>query len=239
MAGKIDRAPVPSDSAAREAERSKLKNIIRLRPDSVERAWTTAISKHLGIESKSHLFTMADGLSATAVWLKPIGAPDNAPVTIILDDRGKAASAERIAYRLNRGEQVLAIDLAFTGDAWKGETVSDLQQLVYGAGERPIGLETAELIEIARLMKNRAHQEKVRLESSGIRSQVVSLLGSAFEPGMFSEVITRDGMRSLDYVLQKPVEYEAAPDLFCLDLLRETNLDRLTALSVPVRVLNE
>jgi dienelactone hydrolase len=238
MAGRIDRAPVPSDSALREAERSKLKNIIRLRPDTVERVWTTAISKHQGIESKSHLFTMGDGLSATAVWLKPIGAPDNVPVTIILDDKGKAASAERIADRLNRGEQVLAIDLAFTGEAWKGETVSDLQQLVYGAGERPIGIETSELIEIVRLMKNRAQQQKVRLESSGIRSQVVSLLASALEPGMFSEIIIRDGMQSLDYVLQKPVEYETAPDLFCLDLLRETNLDRLTTLS-PVRVVNE
>jgi hypothetical protein len=239
LSGQIDRAPLPSDSAARDAERNKLKNIIRLQSDHVERTWTTAISKHQGIESKSHLFTMADGLTATAVWLKPISAPANAPVTIILDDKGRAAAAERVADCLNRGEQVLALDLAFTGDAWKGETVSDLEQLVYATGARPIGVETAELIEIVRSMRDRAHQTKVRLESSGIRSQVVSLLASALEPDMFSELLSRNGMQSLDYVLQKPVEYEAAPDLFCLDLLRETNLDRLTALSAPVRVRNE
>jgi dienelactone hydrolase len=239
MAGQIDRPPLPSNSSRREAERNKLKNIIRLRPDHVERSWTTAISKHQGIESKSHLFTMNDGLSATAVWLKPISAPENAPATIILEDRGKAASAGRVAERLNRGEQVLATDLAFMGDAWKDDTVWELQQLVSATGERPIGLETAELIEVVRLMRVRAHQTKVRLESSGIRSQVVSLLAAALEPDIFSEVITRNGMQSLDYVLQKPVEYEAAPDLFCLDLLRATNVDRLTALSAPVRVLNE
>lgn len=239
MAGRIDRPPLPTDSAARDTERNKLKNTIRLRPDRIERAWTTAISKHLGIESKSHLFTMADGLTATAVWLKPIAAPDTVPVTIILDDKGKAAPADRIADRLNRGEQVLAVDLAFTGDAWKADTVPDLQQLVSATGERPIGIETSELIEIVRFMGNRAHQPKVRLESNGIRSQVVCLLASALEPAMFSELITRNGMQSLDYVLQKPVEYEAAPDLFCLDLFRETNLDRLVALSAPVRVLNE
>jgi len=67
MAGQINRAPLSSDSAGRDRERSELKKIVRLRPDSVERIWTTAISKHLGIESKSHLFSMADGLSATAV----------------------------------------------------------------------------------------------------------------------------------------------------------------------------
>jgi hypothetical protein len=122
---------------------------------------------------------------------------------------------------------------------WKGETVTDLQQLVYATGARPIGVETAELIEIVRFIGNRAHHTKVRLESSGIRSQVVSLLASALEPTMFSELVNRDGMQSLDYVLQKPVAYEAAPDLFCLDLLRETNIDRLAALSAPVRVLNE
>ena len=239
LAGRIDRAPLPQDSTGREAERSKVKNIIRLRPDNIDRVWTTAISKHLGIESKSHLFSMGDGLSATAVWLKPIGAPDDAPVTIILDDKGKAASTEPIADRLNRGEQVLAVDLAFMGDAWKGETVPQLQQLIYGAGERPIGVEAAQLIEIARWMLQGSHGAKVRLESSGIRTQVVSLLASAVEPAMFSEVVIRRGMPSLTYLLQKPVQYNAAPDLFCLDLLHETDLDRLTALSAPVHVLNE
>jgi hypothetical protein len=239
MAGRIHRAPTSADSASREAERNKLKNIIRLRPDHIERAWTTAISKHLGIESKSHLFTMGDGLSATAVWLKPIAAPADVPLTLILDDKGKAAAADRIADHLNRGEQVLAVDLAFTGDAWKSDTVPDLQQLISATGERPLGIETAQLIEIARHMSNRTHQPKVHLESSGIRSQIVSLLAAALEPAMFSELVLRNGMRSLDYVLQKPVEYEAAPDLFCLDLLRVTNIDRLVALSAPVRVLNE
>jgi len=239
LAGQIDRAPLAQDSGGREAERSKLKNIIRLRPDSIDRIWTTAISKHLGIESKSHLFTMGDGLSITAVWLKPIGAPDIVPVTIILDDKGRAASAERIADRLNRGEQVLAVDLAFTGDAWKGEALPDLQQLVYSVGERPIGVEAALLIEIAGWMQKRAHAAKIRLDSSGIRTQVVSLLASAVDPVMFSEVVIRKGMPSLTYLLQKPVEYGAAPDLFCLDLLRETDLDRLAALSAPVRVLND
>ncbi len=239
LAGQIDRAPVPQDSGGREAERSKLKSIIHLLPDSIDRVWTTAISKHLGIDSKSHLFAMGDGLSVTAVWLKPIGGADDAPVTIILDDKGKAASAERIADRLNRGEQVLAVDLAFTGDAWKGETISDLQEVVYGLGERPIGVEAAQLSEIARWIAKRARQAKVRLESSGIRTQVVSLLASAVEPAMFSEVVIRKGMPSLAYLLEKPVAYSAAPDLFCLDLFRETDLDRLAALSQPVHVLNE
>ena len=239
MAGQVNRAPLASNSAARDAERAKLKQLIRFQPAKLERVWTTANSKHLGIESKSHLISLENGLSASAVWLKPIVASSDVPVTIILNDKGKATSAETIADRLNRGEQVLAIDLPFFGPAWKGDTVSELLQLVGGTGARPLAVEAAVLIEMARLMRDRAHVQKVRIESAGIRSQLVSLIAAALQPDLFSEVVSRHGMRSLAYVLQKPVEYNAAPDLFCLDLLRETDVDRLEALSSPVRVLNE
>ena len=233
MAAKINRAPAASDSSA------KLKNLIRYQPVSLERVWTTANSKHLGIESKSHLVSLDNGLSATAVWLKPISASANAPVTIILDDKGRPAAGQTIADRLNRGDQVLAVDLPFFGPAWKGDAVPDLLPLVAATGARPIAVETATLIELSRWIKDRAHVHTVRIESNGIRSQVVSLIAAAIEPGLFSELVTRNGLRSLAYLLQKPIEYEAAPDLFCLGLLRETDVDRLAALSSPVRVMNE
>lgn len=239
LSASIDRPPLAADPAARQAERVRLEQTIRLRPARIDRVWTIANTKHLGVESKSHLFSMADGLSATAVWMKPIGLPDTIPVTIILDDNGKAATAGRIADRLNRGEQVLAVDLAFLGEDWTGETVSELLQLVSGTGGRPIGVETAELLEIARWASERAHTAKLRVETAGIRTQLVALLASATHPELFREVEIRDGMPSLADVLKKPVTYSAAPDLFCLDLLRETDLDRLAALSAPVRVVND
>jgi dienelactone hydrolase len=231
MAAKTNRTPVASD-----AERTRLKNLIRYQPLSIERVWTTANSKHLGIESKSHLVSWENGLSASAVWLKPIAASGTAPVTIVLDDKGKGAAAGVIADRLNRGEQVLAVDLPFFGPAWKGDTTSGLLQLVYGTGARPIALEGSALQELTRWIKDRTHAQKVRIETAGIRSQAVALITAALQPDLFSEVVSLNGVRSFSYLLQKPVEYEAAPDLFCLDLLRETDVDRLIALSAPVQV---
>jgi hypothetical protein len=178
-------------------------------------------------------------LSANGVWLKPIGAAETAPVTLILDDKGKAASAGHVAERLNRGEQVLALDLSFHGDAWKDDSTVLFLQMVNTTGGRPLGVETAQLLEIARWAKERAHVPTVRLESSGIRNQVVSLVASALQPEMFSEVVNRSGMRSLGHLLSKPVEYKDAPELFCLDLLRETDIDRLSALGAPVRVIEQ
>lgn len=239
LAASVARTSLPTDVAGRRAERNKLERLIRLQHAAIDRVWTVAISKHIGVETKSHLFSMADGLSATAVWLKPIGVPDNVPVTIVLDDKGKAATAERVADRLNRGEQVLAVDLSFVGETWKSQELANMLEVLSGEGERPIGLETAQLLEIARWATERAHAAQIRVEADGMRSQVVALLAAALHPALFSEVDIRHALRSLDAVLTKPVEYEAAPELFCLDLLRETDLDRLAALSQPVRVISE
>jgi len=75
----------------------------------------------------------------------------------------------------------------------------------------------------------------VRLETRGMRSQLVGLAAAALEPQRFREVHTREGAGSLRHLLDAPVEYRAAPELFCLDLYREFDLDQLAALGVGCR----
>jgi hypothetical protein len=60
-----------------------------------------------GIETKSYLFEMTDGLSANGVWVRAIGESDNAPVTVILNDKGKSAAGAEVSERVNRGERGL------------------------------------------------------------------------------------------------------------------------------------
>jgi len=241
LAGQINHGALPPDPASRDAERTKLRGIVRYRPATLERAWTTGVTKHLGVETKGHLFTMADGLASNGIWLKAIGTPDSAPATIILNDEGKQASAAGAAARLNLGEQVLAVDLPFTGDAWHQDTTWMfehtwlLEQNLYATGDRPLGIEAAHLIALANWMQHLG-AGKVRLETTGLRNQVVALVASALEPSLFSEVVIRSGMPSLRYLIDKPAKYEDAPDLFCLDLYKFTDLDRLAALAVPTMV---
>jgi dienelactone hydrolase len=236
LADQVKREPLPSDQQGRDAERARLKEVVRYRPTGVASSWTTGISKHMGVQSKAHLFTMEDGLSSNGVWLKAIDAPDSAPVTIVLDDKGRSNGAEEVAERVNRGEQVLAVDLPFTGEAWKQPGTWAYQQMIYTTGTRPLGLEVSHLIALANLMKQRAGTRTVRLESSGIRNGVVALVAAALEPSLFGEVIVRHGMPSLRYLVDKPVKFHEAPDLFCLDLFKVTDLDRLAALAKPTSV---
>jgi hypothetical protein len=97
-------------------------------------------------------------------------------------------------------------------------------------------MEASQLITVARWAKERAGASSVRLEPGGIRTQVISLVAAAVEPALFSSLKIRSGMRSLSYVLDLPVRFEQAPELFCLDFYKDFDIDRLEALAAPAKV---
>ncbi len=213
------------------ADRSKLASVVRYKPASVKHAWAVANTKSKGVASNSFQFQMSDDLPAAGVLLAAISAPSTAPVTILLVDKGRKSLARDVSERVNRGEQALALDLLFRGDvAPKKPGVPEFTQLLAAIGDRPLGIQAAHLIGIAHWLRDRAGVRQVRLESTGPRSQITALVAAALEPTLFSGVHVRDGMRSLGELLDRPVTYVAAPDLFCLDLYKEFDVDSLTAL---------
>ena len=78
---------------------------------------------------------------------------------------------------------------------------------VYGTGARPLGEETAAFIQIVRWMETQAHTQTIRVDSSGMRGKVVSLIASALHPEMFSELVIHSGIERLANLLLKPVKY--------------------------------
>jgi hypothetical protein len=239
LANQIEHKPLPADKAGRDAERKRLREVIRLQAYPIDRVWTIAMTKSMGVDSRSHIFAMKAGLSAAAVWMKPIEGPEKGPATIVLDDRGRLDAAAVVAERINRGEQVLALDLSFTGDSWKDSDVWLLQQVIQAQGERPLGIRVGELISVANWLREKTGGASLRIETSGIRSQLAALMAAALEPGLFSEVVNRDAAKSLGYVFEKPIRFSEGPDLFCLDLYKEADLDRLAALAAPAKVNTE
>jgi hypothetical protein len=45
-------------------------------------------------------------------------------------------------------------------------------------------------------------------------------------------------MSSLRYLLDAPVQYRTAPDLFCMDVFKYFDLDRLATMASEVRIEN-
>ena len=241
------RAVLPQAAGERPAfvaaQRDKLKQVVRYAPAGVGRAWTVANSKNKGVETLSHLFEMTGDqheLSIDGVWLKAIDAPRDAPATLVLDDRGKKAAVAEVGNRVDRGEQVLALDLLFFGDAWKSEDGPHAYaQIIDGQGKRTLGLQAAELVAVAKWLRAKSATPRVQVETRGIRSQVVAQVAAALEPELFSEVRVHEGMPSLAYLLDAPVPFQDAPELFCLDLFKEIDLDQFADLAAPARVVVE
>ena len=237
LASQISRVGIPAGTDRNswiKSQREHLKDVIRYAPVSVEHAWRTNNSKHLGLEALSYRFDLSNGLSATGIWLKAISAPSNGPVTVVLADAGYKGAAEIVSGHVNRGEQVLALDLLFNG-ATAPENPADWEMLVTTTGDRPLGLEAAQLLAIADWFRSNGNRS-IRVVTDGIRSQVIAGLSAALEPAVFAGIESRDWMGSLDYLLTNAVPFRSAPELFCLDLYRYFDLDRLSLMAEPTEV---
>lgn len=248
FASKLHHSPVPEDPTTRaawaSAERAKLTKVAHYQPVKVVHPWYVADTNHSTVESISFRFALSNGLSATGVWTKSTWTPKGAPMTVIVNDAGRKGADQEtwdhypeVAYRIERGDQVLVLSILFTGDDNPfGPDVYSFGYMMQAVGAPPLGLEAAQLIGITHWAQERWHPSRIELESSGIRMQVVSLVAGALEPRLFKSINIHKGMRSLSYILDKPVLSTQVPDMFCRDFYKDFDLKMLAALTEPTRV---
>ncbi len=242
LAGRISRSAIPASGTERKSwansQREQLKSVIRFERVSVANAWRMVSTKRLGFESLSYRFDMSNDLSATGVWLKAISAPDDARVTILLNDKGYKSTPEMASELVNRGHQVLALDVMFNGATSPGPgDPTDWQMLTASVGQRPIGIEAAQLLAVANWLKSTAGPQPIQIETDGIRSQVLADIAAALEPESFSEIVSRNATNSLGHLIDgKVVPYRSASDLFCLDLYKYFDLDSFAAMAAPTKI---
>ena len=238
LAKQIHHESPSTDSEARQAwtkaERQKLESVVRYEPVSIVRALRVDNDRAFDFRTLSYRFDFSNELSANGILLREEAAPEDAAATIVLDDKGYKAATNRVTQYLDRGEQVLALDLFFNGDLLPDRGSWEL--LTDSSGARPLGLEAAQLVAIARWLHSTTGKP-VQVETVGIRNQVIALTAAAIAPEDFSLVTSANGMKTLSYLIDTPVPFRSAPELFCLDLYRYFDIDTLEALAAPTKIV--
>ncbi|MGI0134644.1 MAG: alpha/beta hydrolase family protein, partial [Candidatus Micrarchaeaceae archaeon] len=234
----------PDAAAPWAADAAKLRAVIRYQPETVKHPWAIANTRAHGLESIAYRFQLSNGLSATGIWVKEIETPKTAPLVIFMGDKGKRAAPLETAHGmpclsdlLDRGNQVLVLDPLFTPAVSPQRKYSwAYAELLSAMGTRALGIETAQLIAIAKWAQDTFTAPLLNADTYGIRSEVIALAAAALDPKLLSRLAIHKGMRSLQYLLDAPVTYEQAPDLFCPDLYRDFDLDQLRAMAAPTKV---
>jgi hypothetical protein len=103
-------------------------------------------------------------------------------------------------------------------------------------GDRPLALQAAQLTALAGWVRQISGASEVRIETSGLRTQMAALAAAALSPGLFSEAVLRQGVPSLKRLLDAPVAYTEAPEPFCLDLYKHFDVASIAALARPTRI---
>ena len=248
FASKLQHPEVPAEAKARTAwlqtEREKLATLVNYQTVSVTQPWYVANTNHDTIESISFRFGLSNGLSATGVWIKSAWAPRGAPLTVVINDAGRKGADQEVwdnypevGYAVERGDQVLVLSIVFTGDSNPiGIAAGRFGYMMNAVGQPPLGLEAAQLIGITHWAQRQWRPSQVKIESSGYRMQVVSLVAGSLEPGLFKSITIHRGMRSLNYILEDRVSSDLVPDMFCHDFYKEFDLKMLIAMAEPAIV---
>ncbi len=238
LAASLMKPAIPAELGARAewapTQREKLKEVVRYSPVSVVNAPRIGNTKRMAIQTLSYRFDLNNGLSATGVWLKANDAGEDAPAIILLNDAGYQSASEAASRHVNHGEQVLALDLLFTGFT-RPQTpdATDWETLVASSGDRPLGLEAAQLIGVANWLRGSHSHQKIEVETEGIRSGVIAAVAAAMEPELFSSITSSHALKSLSYLVDTPGAFRSAADLFCLDLYKFFDIDSINAIAAP------
>lgn len=161
-------------------------------------------------------------------------------VVLAVDDGGRQAALDSVMRRCCGvpgaavPAHVVAVDVFGSGELavnWQEHMI------LAGAGERPLGIQAAEILALARWARSRFDARAVSLHATGLVLPVAGLLAAALEPRLFAELVADPLPASFKRLFDWPVDYEQAAPLFCFGLFARFDVPDLVRMcgDVPVR----
>lgn len=233
LMNQLDRDPqIPEDASQlpgwQDQRRQVLREVVRAESCTVEaeKKGETQFEDGLAVLWQLNINQM---WTVPAVELTPTTAEHS---TLLIADAGRKAAGEQVKQLLDQGHRVLAIDPFYFGESAISQRDFLFALLVAAVGERPLGIQAAQVQAAAGWFHDR-HSQPVQLVALGPRTSTIALTAAAFDSESISSVALHHAWGSLERLIEEnqPVTY--APELFCFGLLQEFDLPQLVQIVAP------
>lgn len=239
IAGDLARRLPEKRSAAdsRQQDRRRLSRVLRLPSAYAVESRTALKSRALAGVSISHHLLKMDRWNVPVTEFDP---PDSNDVLLILPEKGRAGAARAVQHALEAGKRVFAADLLAFGEQViaDGEYHYLFMECIAAAGDRPLGICTAQLLALRRWIESRSGLRSMDINAQGLSTGLIALCAAALRPRGVNALSANlpDTLRRL---IDWNVDYTQEPVLFCFGLLEQFDIEDLVLLAHPVDILIE
>jgi hypothetical protein len=232
---------LPADRRAAESwQRQKREQLVAIlkvpRYEVTASDKATATNEEINADKRVTLWKLKLGGDWTvpAVEIAPLSA-DAAKTALLVADAGRAGLAAEVQRFTSAGYRVLAVDPFLWGESKiKAQDPDYLFPLfIAGVGERPLGIQAAQLAAIARWTRTRQPTAQVSVAAVGPRSSMAALVAAALEPAAIATVEVSGSLSSLKQLVEEDKTVESLPELFAFGLLAEFDIRQIVALAAP------
>jgi hypothetical protein len=232
---------LPNDRPAAESwqrqKREQLTAILKVpRYDVTASDQATASNEEVKADKRVTLWKLKLGGDWTvpAVEIAQLSA-ETRKTALLVADAGRAGLAAEVQRLTSAGYRVLAVDPLLWGESKiKAQDPDYLYPLfVAGVGERPLGIQAAQLAAIARWIRARQPTAPLGVTAVGPRSSMAVLVAAALEPAAIDTVEVSGSLSSLKQLIEEDKTVESLPELFAFGLLAEFDIRQIVALAAP------
>ncbi len=222
--------PRPADESAfstwKEMEVSRLRNVVK--------PFAGTVSAEIVSQNTVNELSMTQWkLVIGGTWSVPVvefsqGEPTK--TAIVICDSGRKSADAHVSRLLQDDYRVLAMDPFNFGECSFTELAYLWSLMVSTVGERPLGIQSGEVLRVTEWARNRYPSEPIIVVTDGPRCSAIGLVSAALSANAISAVEEHGALKSLKEIVQANYAFEKMPELFCAGLLEVTDLPHLREL---------
>lgn len=222
--------PRPADESAfstwKEMEVSRLRNVVK--------PFAGTVSAEIVSQNTVNELSMTQWkLVIGGTWSVPVvefsqGQPTK--TAIVICDSGRKSADAHVSRLLQNDYRVLAMDPFNFGECSLTELAYLWSLMVSTVGERPLGIQSGEVLCVTEWARNRYPSEPIIVITDGPRCSAIGLVSAALSANAISAVEEHGALKSLKEIVQANYAFDKMPELFCAGLLEVTDLPHLREL---------